>query len=512
MFVRFHFSFSGGIRTVIPRCLMTFVVLAWLLAGTGCLPAPTAVPTATVPPSPSPIPEDPLSSLKPEVRLYLIQTEPFTSASALREARYLSVEQLDVVLSQLDSIVPPADLAEAHEKLIAGYDFLRQGMVILSAHPTPDGVLRAEGYFLLDWGMKTLRDHQEMVFSYVETQRLRAAFGTPTPQAGRERITLAFGGDVMLGRMVNSAILRQGPRYVWGDVLPLMQDADLALVNLECTIAESGEPFEPPRVFYFRAHPSAVEVLTLAGVDYVSLANNHALDFQAPALLETIRHLDEHGIAHAGAGADLAEASQPAMLEAGGVKVGVAAFADHFREYAATEEAPGTHVITISTEEQYFGEVRESIQAVREAGADLVVFSIHWGPNMWQAPSSEFVAFAHAVMDAGADIFHGHSAHLFQGIEIYNGKPILYDTGGLIDDYYVDPQLRNDQQLLFLLTATSQGVERIELIPLLISHMQVNRATGDDFDEIAKRMRSLSAEMGTEIEQEGDRLVIEVGE
>ncbi len=378
--------FAGGIQAVIRHCPIALAVLAWLLSGTGCLPAPTATPTATIPPFPS-----------------------------------------------------------------------------------------------------------------------------PTPKTGLRRITLALGGDVMLGRLVNSAILQRGPRYPWGDVLLLVQEADLALVNLECTIAESGEPFVPPRVFYFRAHPKAIEVLTLAGVDYVTLANNHALDFQAPALLETIRHLDEHGIAHAGAGANLAEASQPAMLEAGGIKVGVVAFADHFREYQATEETPGTRIIAISTEEQHFGQVKESIQAAREAGADLVVFSIHWGPNMRQVPSSEFVAFAHAVMDAGADIFHGHSAHLFQGIEIYNGKPILYDTGDLIDDYHVDPQLRNDQQLLFLLTATSQGVERIELIPLLISYMQVNQATGAVFDEIAERIRRLSVEMGTEIEQEGGRLVIEVG-
>ena len=338
------------------------------------------------------------------------------------------------------------------------------------------------------------------------------AAATPPRRAGLNRITLAFGGDMMLGRLVNSVILQRGPCYVWGDVLPLIRQADLALVNLECTIAESGELFVPPRVFYFRAHPKAIEVLTLAGIDYVTLANNHALDFQAPALLETIRHLDERGIAHAGAGANLMEASRPAMLEAEGIEVGVVAFADHFLEYAATEDAPGTRIITVSTEEQHFREVRESIQAAREAGADLVVVSIHWGPNMRQVPSPEFVEFAHAVMDAGADIFHGHSAHIFQGIEIYHGKPILYDTGDLIDDYYVDPQLRNDQQLLFILTATSQGVERIELIPLLITYMQVNRARGEDFDQIAERIRTLSAAMGTEIEQEGNRLVIEVRE
>jgi poly-gamma-glutamate capsule biosynthesis protein CapA/YwtB (metallophosphatase superfamily) len=88
--------------------------------------------------------------------------------------------------------------------------------------------------------------------------------------------------------------------------------------------------------------------------------------------------------------------------------------------------------------------VEHSIQPARATGADLVVFSIHWGPNMRQAPPDEFKQFARAVLDAGADIFHGHSAHIFQGIEIYKGKPILYDIGDLIDDYYVDIVNKND--------------------------------------------------------------------
>jgi poly-gamma-glutamate synthesis protein (capsule biosynthesis protein) len=333
---------------------------------------------------------------------------------------------------------------------------------------------------------------------------------SPTPdKRPRQAITLALAGDVMLGRLVNLAILADGPRYPWGDVLPLVREADLCLINLECVIAESGELFTPRRVFYFRADPKAIEVLTLAGVDYVTLSNNHALDFQAPALLETIGHLDEHGIAHAGAGRNLEEASQYALLEAKGVKVGVVAFADHFWEYAATESTPGTNVIPIAVDERHFQRVRESIEAVRAAGADLVVFSIHWGPNMRHVPSQDFRDFAHAVMDAGADIFHGHSAHVFQGIEVYKGKPVFYDTGDLIDDYYVDERHKNDQQLLFLVYATADGVERIELVPLLISQMQVNRATGAVFDEIYERMDGLSQAMGTEMRQEGDRLVID---
>jgi poly-gamma-glutamate capsule biosynthesis protein CapA/YwtB (metallophosphatase superfamily) len=334
---------------------------------------------------------------------------------------------------------------------------------------------------------------------------------SPTPRGTPgEGITLALAGDVMLGRLVNEAIHAKGPLYPWSDVLPLVREADLSLVNLECVIAKSGKPFTPPRVFYFKADPEAIEVLTLAGIDYVTLSNNHALDFQAPALLETIRHLDEQGIAHAGAGSNAEEASKYALLEAGGIQVGVVAFADHFREYAATESAPGTNILPITLDERHFHRVREGIEAVRAAGADLVVFSIHWGPNMRHVPPPDFQDFAHAVMDAGADIFHGHSAHVFQGIEIYKEKPIFYDTGDLIDDYYVDEAHKNDQQLLFLAYATSDGVERIELIPLLISTMQVNRATGAVFDEICQRMSELSRDMGTEIRQEGDRLVIDL--
>ena len=330
-----------------------------------------------------------------------------------------------------------------------------------------------------------------------------------TPHGGARTITLALAGDVMLARVVNEMIQEHGPLYPWGDLIPLVRGADLFLINLECVIAESGKPFMPPRVFYFRADPQAMQVLAEGGVDYVTLANNHAMDYQGPALLETIRGLDERGIAHAGAGNNAEEAARFALLEAQGVKVGVVAFADHFREYAATPTGPGTNLISITTQPPDFSRVEQSIQATRAAGADLVVFSIHWGPNMRQAPPREFKEFARAALDAGADIFHGHSAHIFQGVEIYKGKPILYDTGDLIDDYYVDMVYKNDQQFLFLVSATGSRVERIELVPVLISQAQANIARGAAVDPILERMQSLSGAMGTELRREGDRLVID---
>lgn len=320
--------------------------------------------------------------------------------------------------------------------------------------------------------------------------------------------TLALGGDVMLARLVDETIRAEGARHVWGDLLPLLREADLAFVNLECAIAEGGEPFLPERVFTFRAAPAALEALTVAGIDGVNLANNHAMDFRAPALLETLRRLDKAGIARVGAGADLDEAARPVLLKAGNLRIGFVGFADHFREYAATPKEAGTSVVPVSTSGEGFERVRRALAAARAAGADLVVFSMHWGPNMREVPTAPFRVFARAVIDAGADLFHGHSAHVFQGIEIHRGKPILYDTGDLLDDYAVRPDLRNDLQLLFLLSLAREGVQRIELVPLRIEQMQVNRAGPGDARWIAERIRRLSSEMGTEIGEEAGRLVV----
>lgn len=321
-------------------------------------------------------------------------------------------------------------------------------------------------------------------------------------------ITMVFTGDVMLGRLVNQTIRIKGFEYPWGDTLPIMKGANLSLINLECVIAKDGKPWDKtPKVFFFRADPTAINVLKVAGIDYVTLANNHTLDFQETALLETLERLDRNNIAHAGAGMDINEASRPALLEAKGIKVGVVAFTNNEPDFSATESRPGTNYTPITTDDKIFNRVKSAIASARDTGANIVVFSIHWGPNMRQFPPDYFKEFAHAVMDAGADIFHGHSAHIFQGIEIYKGKPIMYDTGDFIDDYYVGPE-KNDQQLLYLITTSSSGVERFELIPVLISECQVNQATGEIFDEIFERIKMLSNAMGTEVFKKDNRLEI----
>jgi poly-gamma-glutamate capsule biosynthesis protein CapA/YwtB (metallophosphatase superfamily) len=319
--------------------------------------------------------------------------------------------------------------------------------------------------------------------------------------------TLALTGDVMLGRGVNETLDASRPEEPWGDALPLLHAADLRVINLECAITTHRRPWTRTRkVFHFRADPVAVEVLRAARIDACSLANNHTLDFEEAGLLDTLDHLQAAGVRYAGAGRDPEEAARPVLLDGG---VGLVAFTDNEPPFAAGPGKPGTNYLPVSTEPGVLRRVEEAIGAAREAGAETVVFSNHWGPNMVRRPPEAFRRFARAVIDLGADVYYGHSAHVFQGVEVYRGRPILYDAGDFIDDYAVDPELRNDRSFLFHLSIEGGEFRRLELFPVVLPYARVELAAGDEREAIMDLMQDLSAEMGTTFERLEDRLVLE---
>jgi poly-gamma-glutamate capsule biosynthesis protein CapA/YwtB (metallophosphatase superfamily) len=325
-------------------------------------------------------------------------------------------------------------------------------------------------------------------------------------------LTLALTGDVMLGRGVNETLRSVRPEEPWGDVLPLLSSADLRIINLECAITGHKRPWSrTPKVFHFRADPPAVEVLRAARVEACSLANNHTLDFEEQGLLDTLAHLEAAGIRYAGAGRNLEEAAQPALLDIDGERVALLAFTDNEPPFAAGPDKPGTNYLPISLEPEVLRRVEAAVGSAREAGAGTIVFSNHWGPNMVEQPKGSFRRFARAVVDRGADVYYGHSAHVFQGVEIYRGKPIFYDTGDFIDDYAVDPNLRNDRSFLFHVCMEDGDLKRVELFPVVLPYARVEIATGDEREVILNRMVGLSAEMGTTFHRHEDRLVLEAG-
>ena len=327
-------------------------------------------------------------------------------------------------------------------------------------------------------------------------------------------ITLALMGDVMLGRRVAEALnYHMGPEEPWGSVMALLDAADLRIINLECAITVNEQPWtRTAKVFHFRTPPSAIETLRTARIDACSLANNHILDFEEQGLLDTLEHLDAAGIRHAGAGRNQEEAVDPAILIVPADhthRVALLAFTDNEPSFAAGPDRPGTNYLPVSLRPEVLRRVERAVSAVREVGVDTVIFSNHWGPNMVQRPIEIFRRFARAVIDLGVDIYYGHSAHVFQGVEIYHGKPILYDTGDFIDDYAVNRELRNDWSFFFRVSVEEGRFERLDLIPVKLSYARVDLATGGEREIILDRMEHLSAEMGTVFARREDALVLE---
>jgi poly-gamma-glutamate capsule biosynthesis protein CapA/YwtB (metallophosphatase superfamily) len=313
---------------------------------------------------------------------------------------------------------------------------------------------------------------------------------------------LALAGDTMLGRGVGRALRARPPQSLVADeVVAVAREADLFVLNLECCISERGSPWpNPDKPFFFRAPPEAVEVLLGLGVDCVSLANNHALDFGEEALLDTFTHLEQAGIAWVGAGVGLAAARRPEVLEAEGFRLGVIGLSDHPAEFAATPHRPGIAFADLTSGVP--GWLSSSVADLAEA-TDAVLVTPHWGPNMVSRPLPHIRAAARRLTEAGATLVAGHSAHVFHGVE----GSVLYDLGDFLDDYATDWALRNDLGLLFLVTL-EEGLRRIEAVPLELDYCHTRLAEKDDADWVRRRFRAACEPFGTEVTEEGGRLVI----
>jgi poly-gamma-glutamate capsule biosynthesis protein CapA/YwtB (metallophosphatase superfamily) len=304
-------------------------------------------------------------------------------------------------------------------------------------------------------------------------------------------------GDVMLGRLVNDVLKEKPPAYPWGDTLPLFQAADFRFCNLECVLADQGTPWSAtPKVFHFRSDAKNIQVLQAAQITAVSLANNHVLDFQEAALFEMLQLLDERGIQHAGAGHTLAEAAQPALMELNGQKIGLLAFTNNEPVWAATEEQPGVYYIPIDVQDQRAKCLFEQVHHFKQC-VDYLIVSAHWGPNWGYKPPSAHPPFAHAMIEAGADLIVGHSGHVFRGIEFYHGRPILYCLGNFIDDYAVDPLERNDQGCLASLELEGTTLSSLRLYPTMIQDCHARQACREEARAIASMLQRLSARFKT---------------
>ena len=304
--------------------------------------------------------------------------------------------------------------------------------------------------------------------------------------------------------------------YIWGDAIAELDrvEPDARVINLETAVTKS-EDYEDKGINY-RMHPDNISCITAARIDCCSLANNHILDWGHPGLIETLETLKKAGLKSSGAGRDLREAESPAVIEvAGKGRVLVFSFGSETSgipsSWAATESRPGVNLLRDLFTETVLS-VKEQVGRMKQRG-DVVVASIHWGGNWGYEVQEEQREFAHTLIDnAGVDVIHGHSSHHVKGIEVYDGKLIIYGCGDFLNDYEGIAGFeyyRGELGLMYFVTAdASTGrLGSLQMTPTHIKRFRVNRASEADGRWLRDVLNGEGERFGTRVDLSKDNIL-----
>jgi poly-gamma-glutamate synthesis protein (capsule biosynthesis protein) len=359
------------------------------------------------------------------------------------------------------------------------------------------------------------------------------------------RVTLFLAGDVMTGRGIDQILPHpvepqlfeswarsakdyvalaervSGPiprpadfAYVWGDALAELARLrpQLRIVNLETAVTTS-EAAWPRKGIHYRMHPANVPCLSALGVDCCTLANNHAMDWSREGLLETLSALTSAGIRTTGAGRDAAVATAPAALPAGsGKRVLVYGFAIEDSgtpaAWCASERHAGVDWFD-DLSSRTVDVIAHQVDLHRRDG-DLVVASIHWGPNWGFAIDTEQRRFARKLLErTDVDLVHGHSAHHVKGIEVHEGKLILYGCGDFLNDYEGiggNAAYRGELSLMYfpVLDSGSGKLRELVMTPTRTRRFRVNRAAPEESNWLFATLNREGRPLGTAVEMQSD--------
>ncbi|MGP3952778.1 CapA family protein [Streptomyces sp. 7N604] len=350
-------------------------------------------------------------------------------------------------------------------------------------------------------------------------------------------VTLFLCGDVMLGRGVDAILPHPGdpalretyirdadgyvelaeavngpiPRPVefswpWGDALDALDEAapDVRVVNLETSVTRSDD-FEPGKPVHYRMTPDNLPCLAAARPDVCALANNHVLDFGRSGLEETLDSLAAAKLRAVGAGRYADEARRPAIVPVdGGARVLVFSFGMASSgipaSWAATADRSGVDFVP----EPSYAAAAEDADRVRQVkrSGEVAVASIHWGSNWGYGVPREQIRFAHALIDGGVDVVHGHSSHHPRPIEVYREKLILYGCGDFIDDYEGISgyeEYRDDLRLLYFVSVDADTGELAgaRIVPMQARRMRLRHASRGDAEWLRTVLDRVSQGFGS---------------
>jgi poly-gamma-glutamate capsule biosynthesis protein CapA/YwtB (metallophosphatase superfamily) len=427
-------------------------------------PAPTDAPTAAPTPSPVPTPGTVQAAIVPVTQFRATFTntgrkevaDVLAGTSKRYEALELVADEADAILAAVGASRPSVAtrlvLAKDAATLRRDLAKNRKRLAFLRAEDVTPAV-RA-----LAWGQASLFgvDRVKTAGAWRLTADLPPRDGS-APFDPAATWTLFAGGDILLDRGVYQTVRIRGKGVDFpfdggtaeitsrckdcsplgwdlprtrrtgnaGAVRELISGADIAIANFENPAPNRFRWHTRNTVF--TADPSLIDGLVDAGIDYVSIANNHIGDAGDTGILQTIANLRKRGLKYSGAGKDLAAARKPAILDANGVKVAVLAYDAIARGYFAKRNETGSAQLSLQM-------ARTGIKAAREAGADVVIVFPHWGVEYRGEPFERQQQLARDILDAGADMIIGNHAHYAAAVEIHKGKPIWYALGNFVFD------------------------------------------------------------------------------
>lgn len=241
-----------------------------------------------------------------------------------------------------------------------------------------------------------------------------------------EIYTILAGGDIMMDRGVKGKIKKLGKDYNFSFDL-IRDDLDkvgYVFANLEGSISDVGADTGKP--YSFRFEPEVADALAMGGIDGVSLANNHMLDWGRQSLCETTKHLDRVDIDYVGGGCDSETAERALIKEFGNTTVGFLAYTEFYQGAHAVSDRPGMSEWDLKKIEERIQELKNNV--------DIVMVSMHWGAEYKDRATGAQVELGQQFIDMGADVIIGHHPHVDQEIERYGDGWIIYSLGNFIFD------------------------------------------------------------------------------
>ena len=329
------------------------------------------------------------------------------------------------------------------------------------------------------------------------------------PPSVKTEIVIAAVGDVMMPESIQSVVVkdRRGYDLLFEKIAPDLGAADITLANLETSVDHKAGVSGYPK---FNARPELLASLKKAGVDIVSVANNHAMDTGSDGLKRTLDNIEAIGLVFIGAGRTKAEAAKTKYLKTRGVNVAFLAYTygTNQRLPRRSPDAPGVNIIGIDSET----DLTRAAASVRQAraGADLVVISLHWGDEYATSPTAWQRRVASELIEAGADVILGHHPHVLQQIESYIARDnrmglIVYSLGNFISSQNADVSYANKTHqkamrgdgIILSITATKNGdrtqVAHAEFLPIWSLCEPIGEATVYRPVSLARELSMLGA-------------------